>query len=124
MVSLLTIVVALAIVAGFLFEYWLDRRQIRHVAAHRGQVPAAFAGRISLEDHRKAADYTIAKTRFGMTRDIADALLSLALLVGGGFALLQSGIAAAFGTGAVGSLALAGALALIFAAISVPFDYV
>jgi len=119
-----TIVVALTIVAAFLFERWLDRRQIRHVAAHRDAVPAAFADKISAADHRKAADYTIAKTRLGMTRDVAGAALELVLLAGGGFALLQSGVAAAFGTGAVGSLALAGALALIFAAISIPFDYV
>ena len=120
----MTIVVALAIAAAFLFETWLDRRQIRYVAAHRDQVPAAFAGKISLEDHRKAADYTIAKKRFGMKRDIAGAVLDLVLLVFGGFALLQSGIAAALGTGAVGSLVLAGALALISAVISIPFDYV
>lgn len=119
-----TIVVALAIAAAFLFERWLDRRHIRTVAAHRDEVPAAFAGRIGLEDHRKAADYTIAKTRLGMKQDIVGAVLSLALLVGGGFALLQSAIVAAFGGGAVGSLALAGALALIFGAISIPFDYV
>ncbi|MEZ5830771.1 MAG: M48 family metallopeptidase [Dongiaceae bacterium] len=121
---MLTIVVALAIVAALLFERWLDRRQIRYVAAHRDLVPAAFAGRISLEDHRKAADYTIAKTYLGMKRDIVSAALSMALLAGGGFALLQSGITAVFRTGAVGSLVLAGALALIFAAISLPFDYV
>src|SRR5688572_19156859 len=121
--SLLTIIVALAIVAAFLFERWLDRRQVRHVAAHRSQVPAAFAGRISLDDHQKAANYTIAKKRLGMKQDIAGAALSMVLLVGGGFALLQSAVAAMVGTGAVGSLVLAGALALIFAAISIPFDY-
>jgi STE24 endopeptidase len=121
---LLTIVVALAIAAAFLFEAWLDRRQIRYVAAHRDQVPAAFAGRISLAEHQKAADYTIAKTRLGMKRDIAGALLDVVLLVAGGFALLQSATAASFGTGAVGSLVLAGALALIFAAVSIPFDYI
>ena len=121
---MLTIIVALAIVAAFLFERWLDWRQIRYVAAHRSQVPAAFAGRISLDDHQKAADYTIAKQRLGMKQDIAGAVLSLALLVGGGFALLHAAIVATFGSGAVGSLALAGALALIFAAISIPFDYV
>lgn len=121
---MLTIIVALAIVAAFLFERWLDWRQIRHVAAHRDQVPAAFAGRISLEEHRKAADYTIARTRFGMKRDIAGAVLSLLLLAGGGFALLHSAVVALFGSGAAGSLALAGALALIFGAVSIPFDYV
>ena len=82
---MLTIIVALAIVAAFLFERWLDWRQVRHVAAHRGEVPAAFAGRISLEDHQKAADYTIAKQRLGLKQDIAGAVLSLVLLVGGGF---------------------------------------
>ena len=121
---MVTIIVAVAIVAGFLFERWLDGRQVRYVAAHRDEVPAAFAGRISLEDHRKAADYTIAKQRLGLKRDIAGAALSLVLLVGGGFALLHSAVAATFGSGAVGSLALAGALALISAAISIPFDYV
>jgi STE24 endopeptidase len=122
--ALVTIIVAVAIVAAFLFERWLDRRQVRYVAAHRDEVPAAFAGRISLEDHRKAADYTIAKQRLGLKQDIAGAALSLVLLVGGGFALLHSAVAATFGSGAVGSLALAGALALISAAISIPFDYV
>jgi STE24 endopeptidase len=122
--ALVTIIVAVAIVAGFLFERWLDGRQVRYVAAHRDEVPAAFAGRISLEDHRKAADYTIAKQRLGLKQDIAGAALSLVLLVGGGFALLHSAVAATFGSGAVGSLALAGALALISAAISIPFDYV
>jgi len=121
---LVTIIVAVAIVAGFLFERWLDGRQVRYVAAHRDEVPAAFAGRISLEDHRKAADYTIAKQRLGLKQDIAGAALSLVLLAGGGFALLHSAVAATFGSGAVGSLALAGALALISAAISIPFDYV
>ncbi|HET6157576.1 MAG TPA: M48 family metallopeptidase [Dongiaceae bacterium] len=121
---MLTIIVALAIVAAFLFERWLDLRQVRYVAAHRSQVPAAFAGRISLADHQKAADYTIAKRRLGMKQDIAGAALSMVLLAGGGFVLLQSAIAATLGTGALGSLALAGALALIFAAISIPFDYV
>jgi STE24 endopeptidase len=121
---LLTIIVAIAIVAAFLFERWLDWRQVRHVAAHRDQVPAAFAGQISLEQHRKAADYTIAKQRLGLQQDIAGVILSLALLVGGGFALLHAAVVAAFGSGAVGSLALAGALALIFAAVSIPFDYV
>ena len=69
--SLLTIIVALAIVAALLFERWLDRRQVRHVAAHRDEVPAAFAGRFSLDEHRKAADYTIARVRHGIKQDIA-----------------------------------------------------
>ena len=55
-----------AIIASFLFEHWLDRRQIRHVLAHQDRVPTAFQGAVSIEDHQKAAAYTVAKRRFGM----------------------------------------------------------
>ena len=39
----------------------LLRRQAAHVSAHAGQVPAAFADRIELAQHRKAAEYTLAQ---------------------------------------------------------------
>jgi STE24 endopeptidase len=57
---------------------WLASRQIRHVAAHRDSVPPQFAERITLQAHRRAADYTIAKVRLG----IIDTLISTVLLVG------------------------------------------
>ena len=50
---------ALALSTGL--RLWLDLRHLRHVAAHRERVPDNFAGRIDLADHRKAADYTVAK---------------------------------------------------------------
>jgi hypothetical protein len=53
---------ALALTTGL--RIWLAMRQIRHVQQHRDSVPAAFTDRISLEQHRKAADYTVAKSRF------------------------------------------------------------
>ena len=39
---------------------------MRHVAAHRNQVPPAFRGTVTLEAHQKAADYTLANGRFGL----------------------------------------------------------
>jgi STE24 endopeptidase len=57
---------AAAVVVGFVVKTWLAWRQMRHVAAHRDQVPAAFAGTVSLEAHQKAADYTLARGRFGL----------------------------------------------------------
>ncbi|NWG31953.1 MAG: M48 family metallopeptidase [Rhodocyclaceae bacterium] len=62
---------------------WLSLRQMRHVAAHRHAVPAAFAGRISLAEHRKAADYTVAKLRLGLFELAADTLLLLVSTYGG-----------------------------------------
>jgi STE24 endopeptidase len=62
----------------------LSRRQERHVLAHRDEVPSPFQGKIPLEAHRKAADYTVARTRFGRVAAVWDAVLLLALTLGGG----------------------------------------
>jgi STE24 endopeptidase len=121
---LFLIAVSIAIVASFLLELWLSRRQIRHVVANRDRVPPAFESSVPLQDHQKAADYTVAKERFGMKRDAADALLSFALLVGGGFAFIHSWVVTPLGTGYVGSLALVAIIALIGSLVSLPFDYI
>ncbi len=63
---LLSAAFALALAASTLIKVWLSSRQVRHVAAHRHQVPAVFAGSVSLAAHQKAADYTIARARFGL----------------------------------------------------------
>jgi STE24 endopeptidase len=55
-----------ALVLSTLLKLWLVSRQIRHVATHRDQVPAAFAGSVSLQAHQRAADYTTVKARFGL----------------------------------------------------------
>ena len=61
-----TLAFAAALVAGLVVKFWLASRQIRHVARHRDAVPPAFAGTVSLAAHQKAADYTVAKARFGL----------------------------------------------------------
>ena len=63
---ILTYAFAAALAAGLLLKFWLASRQVRHVAQHRDAVPAAFAGTITLAAHQKAADYTVAKSRFGI----------------------------------------------------------
>jgi len=70
-------------------EIYLAWRHLRHVAAHRGTVPAAFVQRISLDDHQKAADYTQAKTRHAIVQLVYGALLVYAWTIGGGLGLLD-----------------------------------
>jgi len=96
---------------------WLAWRHMRHVAAHRGVVPAAFADSIALEAHQKAADYTVAKTRLAMVDILIGALLLLALTLGGGLQALATfwgGIFApggyAYGIALVASVAAIGGL--------------
>jgi STE24 endopeptidase len=116
--------VTIAIIASFLFEAWLDRRQIRHVLAHRERVPSVFHDAVSIEEHQKAAAYTVARKRFGIKREAAGATLSLLLLVGGGFAFIHSMVATTLGTSYVGSLVLVAILGIIGRLVSLPFDYV
>ena len=74
----LTLVFAAFFAASLLTKLWLDSRQIRHVARHRAHVPPAFADEISLEQHQRAAAYTLDKLRFGLI----SGALGGALLVG------------------------------------------
>ncbi len=83
----LTPVFVLAMLAGLALDLWLSQRQAVTVARHRGEVPAPFVGSVSADEHRKAADYTIAKVRFGRVVAVVDAAVLLALTVGGGIAL-------------------------------------
>ncbi|MRF19031.1 M48 family peptidase, partial [Enterobacter hormaechei] len=66
---------------------WLARRHVRHIAAHRGAVPAPFRDAIALEAHQRAADYTTARMRLAMVEVVVGALFVLALTLGG---LLQA----------------------------------
>lgn len=62
---------------------WLASRQIHHVTVLRNEVPDAFADKVTLEQHQKAADYTTAGTRLGMIDTVLDALWLVLLTLGG-----------------------------------------
>ncbi|MEY3251768.1 MAG: hypothetical protein RL227_741, partial [Pseudomonadota bacterium] len=64
--NLMTAAFVAALLLSLATRLWLATRQMRHVAAHRGAVPAAFAGSVPLEAHQRAADYTLAKGRLGL----------------------------------------------------------
>jgi STE24 endopeptidase len=64
-----------ALLAATATRLWLARRQMRHVRAHRDAVPGMFAEAIPLPAHQKAADYTVAKGRFGMVEVLLSALV-------------------------------------------------
>ncbi len=62
---------------------WLSARQIACVRRHRDTVPAAFAARVTPEEHRKAADYTVAHERLDRVGTVLDLAVSLAWVLGG-----------------------------------------
>jgi len=85
-----TLVFLCALALGTLLETWLSWRQARHVSAHRDRVPDAFADRVSPDAHRKAADYTLAKIRFGRIELGAEVIFLLIWTLGGGLDLLHT----------------------------------
>jgi STE24 endopeptidase len=85
----MSLTLAALLVANLLTKLWLSGRQVRHVAQHRAQVPAAFAHTISLEAHQKAADYTLAKSRVGVIDLGLDTVTLMAWTLLGGLDLLN-----------------------------------
>ncbi|MEE9494276.1 MAG: M48 family metallopeptidase [Gammaproteobacteria bacterium] len=69
---------------------WLSHRQITNVARNRASVPEAFTDRIPLDEHQKAADYTITNSRFGRFSLIIDTLLLLGWTLGGGLQFIHN----------------------------------
>lgn len=88
--STFTILFLIALASSILLRLWLAERHLGHVRNHREQVPDSFAGRIPLEDHHKAADYTITNTRIGMLALLYDSLLLLVWTLGGGLEWLDT----------------------------------
>ena len=104
-------------------RYYLAGRHIRHIAEHRHQVPADFASKISLPEHHKAADYTMAKLRLGLF-EIA---LSAAILIGftllGGLQYVHDLTLESLGPGTLQQISLLISISLITGIIDLPFSW-
>jgi STE24 endopeptidase len=121
----LTLAFAAALLASVLVKFWLATRQMRHVAHHRDRVPPPFAGRIGLEAHQRAADYTLAKGRLGLLSMAFGAAVLLGWTLLGGLdalnGVLRDALQPGFGDMAY-QLALLGAFALIGGALNLPLE--
>ncbi len=118
----MTLTLAVLLVANLLTKLWLMSRQVRHVAQHRDQVPAAFAHTISLEAHQKAADYTMAKARVGVADMGLDALTLVAWTLLGGLDLLNQVTLDWLGEGMGQQIALVVSFSLIGGLIGLPLS--
>ncbi len=109
------------LVTGLLLKSWLASRQIRHVARNRDAVPATFAEKVSLQAHRKAAAYTVAKTRFGLIELALAGAMLLGWTLLGGLDFLNTTLMRVVGPGIIQQLALLAVFALICGLIELPF---
>ena len=119
----LTVVFAFVLIANLLAKLWLSTRQVQYVAAHRAQVPEAFAQTISLQAHQKAADYTLAKSRIGLIDLGLDALTLLAWTLLGGLDALNQVTLDLLGTGMTQQVVLVISFALIGGLLGLPLSW-
>ena len=117
-----SILFLLAVTIAAATRLWLARRHVRYVSAHRASVPDAFSSEMPLEAHQKAADYTVAKSRFSMLGVVFSAAILLLLTFGGVLQLLYD-LTANFLSNELGRGVLFFAfLGLLLSVIDVPFD--
>ena len=116
-----------ALLLSLATRLWLATRQMRHVAAHRGAVPAAFAASVPLEAHQRAADYTLAKGRLGLVTTFIGTATVLGWTLLGGLDALNTLLRDALlpSWGELGyQLALLTAVSLIGGLIDLPGEWV
>lgn len=118
----LTLLLAVTLLLGLILKFWLATRQIRHVAQHRANVPAAFADTMPLAAHQKAADYTIAKVRFSLLSTAVGAAVLLGWTLLGGLDVLNQALLAWLGGGMWQQLALLACFVLISGVIDLPLS--
>jgi STE24 endopeptidase len=121
-----TLLFAAALTASLLVKFWLSTRQLRHVAANRDAVPAPFAARVPLAAHQKAADYTLARGRFGLLASAFGAAVLLGWTLLGGLDALNGVVRNTLHPvlGDLGyQLALLAAFALVGSLLDLPFEW-
>jgi STE24 endopeptidase len=120
-VSLIAFAILAAIALSGGLELYLKRRQAAFVAANRAAVPGPFRDVVSLEEHQRAADYTLANIRIGAAHTLFHtimAVLWLAVLLAPLFALIARFVP----QGLSRSVAFFVAVGAVGAALNLPFS--
>ncbi|MFL9925500.1 M48 family metallopeptidase [Herbaspirillum lusitanum] len=107
-----------------LVRFWLASRHIRHVLQHRSAVPPEFAEKIPLAAHQKAADYTVARTKFSLITLVVNCAVLIGFTLLGGLQWLSGTILQWTGGPDMWyQIGLIVAFAMISGLIDLPFDY-
>lgn len=117
-----TLIFIAALTISAAVRIWLALRHLHYVASHRNAVPAAFSDAITLTQHHKAADYTLAKTRLSFLQIALEAALLLAFTLGGGLQWLDDTLAGVVASDMARNILLIGSVILIGAAVELPLD--
>ncbi|WP_262488394.1 M48 family metallopeptidase [Iodobacter fluviatilis] len=113
-----------ALTASVILQLWLAMRHINHVKRHRASVPAEFNGHITQASHQRAADYTVAKTRFGMIVNLFEAMLLAAFTLGGGIEWINQQLSDWISSPLWAGVILIAGFTLLHSLITLPFTLI
>ena len=116
-----SILFVLALLLSLAVQLWLSNRQTKMIAQNRASVPEAFAKQITLEQHQKAADYSMAKLAINKIELLYGAILLLAWTLGGGLNWLDTFVRAYAYNEIITGLAVIFGLMFIAAILDLPF---
>ncbi|MFZ3221800.1 MAG: M48 family peptidase, partial [Rugosibacter sp.] len=116
----ITVFFLVALALSTTLRFWLGVRHMRHVRMCRGEVPAEFATQVTLADHARAADYTVAKGRLGQVEILIEAALLLVFTLGGLLYAIDGGARSWLGNGYAHDLALFAMVSLVGFAVGLP----
>ncbi len=77
------------LIASVAVRLWLSQRQMNHIKAHKNQVPEAFADKIKLHEHQKAAEYSCTRLRIGRISLAWETSWLLLWTLGGGLSAID-----------------------------------
>ena len=117
------IVFILFLFGNFVLKYYLDRRQVQSILRNRGAVPLAFACKISLEAHQKAADYSVERIKFGQLTRITDLGFVLIATFGGLIQWIYGEVYGWFGADILAQIVIILGYALLSSLIDLPFSW-
>ena len=117
-----SIIFLITLAAATATRLWLAQRHVNYVGANRASVPQAFSAEVDLEAHRKAADYTVAKSRFSMLGVIFNAVILLVLTFGGVLQEVYDLTGQYLSSGLGRGVLFFALLALLLSVLDIPFE--
>lgn len=105
-----------------ILQLYLNKRQANSVKNHYNKVPTAFNDSISLEEHQKAANYTLAKLSLSNWHLVFSNLLIAAFTFGGGIELITK-LFALPDLPLTSQVVFLFSYSIISSILSIPFEY-
>tara|TARA_R110000868_G_scaffold80095_8_gene227877 strand:+ start:29931 stop:31184 length:1254 start_codon:yes stop_codon:yes gene_type:complete len=91
--AVVTKIFLILLVSKGLIEAWLDSRQKNNIRKNQATVPERFKDSITLSEHQKAADYTVAKLNSAQFFNLVGVFILLIWTLGGGLKTIDQLVA-------------------------------